>query len=179
MIVKCQSWVSTKCQKKRVLCLLFNRSSWEANWEQHLCWRLRLCCWFCWCLTHSKPMCQRCLLDSLPVPQVKAGQLCPQCTWREGRAKELRIPTSVRIASSVEVLFALVLKPGPAEGNCRSVSSWYTKQLNIAEKEELLGLQELQAKLQQAGGNTPVKVFKSLLMSAVVSNHFSLWESCG
>lgn len=78
-------------------------------------------------------------MDSPSVPQVKAGQLCPQCTRREGRTKELRIPASLRITSSVEVLLALVLKPGPAEGNCRSVSSWYTKQLNIAEKEEPAG----------------------------------------
>lgn len=32
---------------------------------------------------------------------------------RGGRAKELRIPVSVRIASPVEVLFAPVLKPEP------------------------------------------------------------------
>lgn len=54
------------------------------------------------------------------------------------------------------------------------MSHWDTKQINIAGKEELLGLQELQAELQQAGVNTPVKVPKSFLMAADVLNHFSL-----
>lgn len=59
-----------------------------------------------------------------------------------------------------------------------SMSNWDAKQINTAEKEELLGLQELQAKLQQTEDNTHVKVPKSFLMAAAVSNHFSLWELC-
>lgn len=69
----------------------------------------------------------------MSVPQVRAGQLCPQ-----GRAKEHRIPTSVKIASSFEVLFALVLKPDPLYSReLYEHVQLDTKQISIAEKEEV------------------------------------------